>query len=162
MAQKKNKYFSEMLPSLADVTSATRLFASEATRFLYDVYIDENFDEASTANIILEFACLFDEEADFVPLPEGYTLATMAERLREQYELRLCMMGIWHGSEDDARNIIMLALNDFFEQLVQKFDDFDTREDDELVTEKDIRIFIEDEETQKWLRERACYFLGFK
>lgn len=162
MTKKKNKYFSERLPSLADVTSATRLFASEATRFLYDIYINENFDEASTVDIIFELVCLFDEEANFVPLPEGYTLETVAERLREHYELRLCMMGLWRGSEDDALNIIMLAMNDFFEQLVQKFDDFDVREDNELVTEKDIRIFINAEETQKWLRERVCYFLGFK
>lgn len=165
MAKKKFQHFKGMNLSLADATSATQLFAYEATRFLKDVYIDEDFDEASTANIIFELGCLFDEEAAIVPLPKGHTIEAMAERLRDQYELRLFMMGLWNDSEEAARNIILLALNDFFEQLIQKFDDFmdfDDENDEEVVTEENILAFITDEETQKWFYDRACFLLNFE
>ena len=145
-------------PSLADPTAAAELFGCAASDFLHAVY----GQHAGIAAIVFGLAALFEDQSGIVELPAGFSTAKAGARLRQQLGRRLNAM----SSEDrklfdDDAQIVTLAVNVFFEELLMMADAwFQTtdREPDEAA----FHDFLSQETLHAWMLGWAEKILGIK
>ena len=156
-------------PSLADPGAAAELFSCAASDFLRIIYLNpaEHGDEAenAVAEIVFGLAALFEETSDIVDLPEGFTVAGAAERLRPDLERRISVM----TAEEQAMfrepsALLTLAVNVFFEELLERADLWFENPEHlgkyAVVDDDAIHVFLMSDETYDWLTEWAERILG--
>lgn len=115
-------------PSLADPAAAAELFACAASDFLHAVYAAPETasgedGDVRVARIVFGLAALFEDQSGIVELPLGFSTAAAGARLRPSFARRLAAMSPEDRSlfDDDAQ-IVTLAVNVFFEELLMTAD----------------------------------------
>lgn len=157
-----------ILPSLADPTAAAELFGCAASDFLHAVYgqhagmESEGESDERIAAIVFGLAALFEDQSGIVELPAGFSTAKAGARLRQQLGRRLNAMSAEDRKlfDDDAQ-IVTLAVNVFFEELLMMADAwFQTtdREPDEAA----FHDFLSQETLHAWMLGWAEKILGIK
>ena len=127
-------------PSLADPTAAAELFGCAASDFLHAVYgqhagmESEGESDERIAAIVFGLAALFEDQSGIVELPAGFSTAKAGARLRQQLSRRLNAMSAEDRKlfDDDAQ-IVTLAVNVFFEELLMMADAWFQTTDRELM-----------------------------
>ena len=155
-------------PSLADPTAAAELFGCAASDFLHAVYgqhagmESEGESDERIAAIVFGLAALFEDQSGIVELPAGFSTAKAGARLRQQLSRRLNAMSAEDRKlfDDDAQ-IVTLAVNVFFEELLMMADAwFQTtdREPDEAA----FHDFLSQETLHAWMLGWAEKILALK